>query len=118
MSDYIENGTTFNQGSPQSQVEFAISGTVISMTIDFFIINASTSVSTRGRITAEGLIDLNTGQASTEPTGSPVESPTHGGVTNLANNLAQSFSLDCSTDSDVVVTSNNGIYSYRLTRVS
>ncbi|MGH1543502.1 MAG: hypothetical protein ACRBHB_24095 [Arenicella sp.] len=118
MSDYVENGIAFNQGSPQSQVEIIISGTNINMITDWFVTNSNTSSVSRGRVTDQGMINLTTGAVSTNPTASPVTSPSHGGVTNLANNLAQSFVLDCANSGDILISSSGGIYSYRLTRIS
>jgi len=118
ISDYIENGTAFTQGSPQSQVEITISGTSITLITDWFVINSNTSAVSRGRVTDQGTLNLTTGSASTNPTGSPATSPTHGGVTNLANSLAQSFTLDCSTSGDFTVSSSGGVYTFRLSRVS
>ncbi len=118
MSEYQENGVSFNQGNPQSTVEITISGTQITLVTDVFVINSSTSSESRGRVTDVGTIDLNTGEASTSPTGSPVASPTHGGVSNLANNLDQTFTLDCDNSNSFVVQDTSSIYSFRLTRIT
>lgn len=114
MSDYIENGVAFDQGSPQSQVQMTISGTAINLTTDWNITNGGTI--SRGRVTDQGSIDLTTGFVSTNPSGSPIPSPTHGGVTNLANNLPQTFTLDCANSNDVIVSAGN-IYQFRLSRI-
>jgi hypothetical protein len=118
MSDYIENGIAFDQGSPPSQVQITISGSSVNLVVDWYVINSSTSVASRGRVTDSGIIDLVTGAATTSPTNSPTLSPTHGGVENLANNLSQSFNVDCSAGADFLVTSDSGIYSFRLSRVA
>lgn len=118
MSDYVENGVSFTQGSPQSQVEITVSGTSVGLVTDWFVINGNNSDTSRGRVTDQGSINLNTGAVSTNPSGSPESSPTHGGVINLANNLAQSFTLDCSSNSDIIVSANGGLYRFRLSRVS
>ncbi|MBX2849946.1 MAG: hypothetical protein KTR16_16595 [Acidiferrobacterales bacterium] len=118
MSDYVENGMTFTQGNPQSQVEITVSGTSVSLVTDWFVLNDSSSASSRGRVTDQGSIDLTTGEVSTNPTGNPVDSPTHGAVTNLSNNLEQSFVFNCSSNSDVIVSESGGLYSFRLSRIS
>jgi len=117
MSDYIENSVAFTQGSPQSEVQIMVLGNVVTMTTDWFVINSNTSAESRGRVIDQGVINLNTGSVSTNPSGSPIASPTHGGVSNLVNNLAQSFTLDCSASSDFIVSADNGLYSFRLSRV-
>lgn len=116
MSDYQEAGVSFTQGTPQSQVQITVSGAQISMITDWFVINSNTSVESRGRVTDVGTIDLSTGQTSTSPSGSPVASPTHGGVTNLANSLNQTFTLDCANSGSFVVQDTSNVYSFRLTR--
>lgn len=118
MSDYIENGVSFTQGSPQSQVEITISGTTVTVVTDWFVINSNTNAASRGRVTDQGVANLTTGAVNTSPIGSPATSPTHGGVTNLANNLTQSFTLDCTASNDFTVTSSGGIYSFRLSRIN
>jgi len=118
MSEYQESGVGFNQGTPQSTVEITISGTQITLVTDVFVINSSTSSESRGRVTDVGTIDLSTGQASTSPIGNPVSSPTHGGVTNLVNNLDQTFTLDCDNSNSFVIQDTASIYSFRLTRIS
>ena len=116
MSEYQENGVDFDQGSPQSEVAITISGNQIDLVTDWFIINTTDSSSSRGRVTDSGTIDLSTGQATTSPAGSPMPSPSHGGVTNLANNLTQSFTLDCLSGNSFVVTGAANAYRFRLTR--
>ncbi len=118
VSEYQENGVSFSQGSPQSIVEITISGNQINLVSDLFVINSSTSAQSRGRVMDTGTIDLSTGQATTSPSGTPVSSPTHGGVTNLANNLNQTFTLDCASNNSFIVQDTSNIYSFRLTRVS
>lgn len=116
MSDYQETGTAFTQGSPQSQVTITITGNQIDLTTDWFVINSTSNAASRGRVTDTGTIDLTTGEAATSPTGSPTASPTHGAVENLANNLPQTFSLDCLTGNSFTVQDSSGVYSFRLTR--
>lgn len=118
MSDYEENGTSFNQGTPQSQVEITISGTQINLITDWCVINSVSNSQSRGRVTDSGTVNLITGAATTSPTGSPTVSPTHGGVVNLANNLAQTFILDCADSDSFVVQGASNIYSFRLTRTN
>lgn len=118
MSDYQENGVSFDQGTPQSQVEINIVGNQINLTTDWFVINSATSSVSRGRVTDSGSIDLSTGVATTSPTGTPVDSPTHGVLTNLANSLDQTFTLDCAGGGSFVVQDSSNIYSFRLTRAS
>lgn len=118
MSDYEENGVSFDQGTPQSQIEITIVGNQISLTTDWFITNSVTSSVSRGRVTDSGTIDLATGAATTSPTGTPVVSPTHGGITNLANNLDQTFTLDCVDGDSFVVQDTSNIYRFQLTRAS
>lgn len=118
MSDYQENGVQFNQGSPQSQVEITISGSQIDLVTDWCVINSDTNSESRGRVTDSGSVNLNSGEASSTPVGNPVASPTHGAVQNLANNLAQTFTLDCAGSGSFLVRDTSNIYSFRLTRVS
>jgi hypothetical protein len=117
MSEYQENGVDFDQGNPQTQVQISITDNQISLVTDWFVINSNTSAESRGRVTDVGTIDLSTGQSSTSPSGSPVVSPTHGGVTNLANSLNQTFTLDCANSGSFVVRDTSNVYSFRLTRV-
>ncbi len=118
MTEYQENGVSFNQGDPQSQVQITITGNDIRLVTDWCIISTDTDATSRGRVTDEGTVDLTTGAASTNPVGSPQTSPTHGEVVNLANNLAQSFTLDCANSNSFVVRDDGDVYSFRLTRIS
>jgi len=117
MSEYQESGVSFTQGSPQSRVEITISGNQIDLVTDWFVVNSNSNAVSRGRVTDAGTISLSSGSATTSPTGSPTASPTHGGVQNLANNLSQTFTLDCTNSASFVVQGASNLYSFRLTRV-
>lgn len=116
MTDYQENGVNFDQGSPQSQVQITIAGNQITLVTDWCVINSESNSQSRGRVTDSGTVDLTTGVAATSPTGNPVPSPTHGGVINLANNLTQSFTLDCMNSNRFTVQDTTNVYRFTLTR--
>ncbi len=117
LSNYVENGVAYIQGSPQSTVEITINGADLTMVTDWFIINSLTNVETRGRIVDTGVIDLTTGEVMTTVSVIVGASPTHGGPLNIDNIPPLIFNLGCNGTSSVIVNDTRGLLSFELTQV-